>query len=55
MAQTVSIMTAENAAKIIVDGNEISDVLGYKLEEDGNSAVLTLKIAVTGMIEARIE
>lgn len=55
MAQVVSIKTEENAAKIIVDGNEISDVLSYRLEEDSNNATLTLKIAVKGEIVAQIE
>ncbi len=55
MAQTVSITTKENVAKIIVDGNEVSDVLSYRLEETENLATLTLKLAVKGKIEAQIE
>lgn len=53
MAKTVSIATRENAAKIVVDGNEISDVLSYKLEEGPRSATLTLEIAVTETIEVQ--
>lgn len=55
MAQTVLISTQQNAAKIIVDGNEINDVLEYHLEEGSGIASLTLKIAITGKIEAQIE
>lgn len=55
MAESVQITTRENAAKIVVDGNEISDVLEYELKEDSQGAVLTLRICVRGTIEARIE
>lgn len=51
----VQITTRENAAKVVVDGNEISDVLEYELKEDSQGAVLTLRICVRGTIEARIE
>lgn len=55
MAESVQITTSENAAKIVVDGNEISDVLEYELKEDQEGTILTLKILITGLIEARIE
>ena len=55
MAKSVQITTSENAAKIVVDGNEISDVLEYELKEDQEGTILTLKILVTGSIEARIK
>ena len=55
MAESIQITTRENAAKVVVDGNEISDVLEYKLKEDCKGAVLTLRIYVKGTIEARIE
>lgn len=47
MAKTLEIITNENAAKIVVDGNEISDVISYRLSEDGEGTVLELKIAIT--------
>lgn len=46
MAESVHITTRENAAKVVVDGNEISDVLEYELKENGQGAVLTLRILV---------
>ena len=55
MAESIHITTRENAAKVVVDGNEISDVLEYELKENGQGAVLTLRICVRGTIEARIE
>ena len=55
MAEWVQITTRENAAKVVVDGNEISDILEYELKENGQGAVLTLRIYVKGTIEARIE
>ena len=55
MAESAQITTNKNAAKIVVDGNEISDVLEYELKEDQEGTILTLKILVTGSIEARIE
>ena len=55
MAESVQITTRENAAKVVVDGNEISDVLEYELKENGQGAVLMLRIYVKGTIEARIE
>lgn len=54
MAKTLSITTEENAAKIIVDGNEISDVVSYELSENYGGAFLTVKIVVTGAIEVQI-
>ncbi|SBV94017.1 hypothetical protein KL86CLO1_10456 [uncultured Eubacteriales bacterium] len=54
MAQTVVIKTEKNAAKIVVDGNEISDVISYVLSEDPNGARLTIEISITGEIEVRL-
>ena len=55
MAESVHITTRENAAKVVVDGNEISDVLEYELKEDQECTILTLKILITGSSEAQIE
>lgn len=55
MAKKVSIKAKENAVEIIVDGNEINDVISYRLEEVPDAVTLTLKIAVIGTIEAQIE
>ena len=52
MAKSVIIQTRENAAKIIVDGVEINDVLSYTLHGDNNGARLTLEIAITDAAEA---
>ena len=54
MAESVQITTSENAAKIVVDGNEISDVLEYELKENSQGAVLTLRILVKGDINANL-
>ncbi len=54
MAESVQITTRENAAKVVVDGNEISDVLEYELKENGQGAVLTLRILVKGDINANL-
>ncbi len=54
MAKSVQITTRENAAKIVVDGNEISDVIAYTLEETAKGvAMLKLEIAITGEVEVR--
>lgn len=55
MAKSVIIRTQGNAAKIIVDGNEIGDVLSYVLREDYDNARLTLEIAITDAVEVRRE
>ncbi len=54
MAKKVLISTKENAAKIVVDGNEISDVLSYTLEETSRSATLKLEIAIMSEVEAQL-
>mgnify|MGYP005798201621 FL=1 len=54
MAESVQITTRENAAKIVVDGNEISDVLEYELKENCQGAVLTLRVLVKGDINANL-
>lgn len=54
MAKAVHIRTKENAAKIVVDGNEISDVLSYELFEDSRGARLKLEVAITDSVEAQI-
>lgn len=46
MAKIVRILAKENIVKIIIDGNEIHDVVAYKLEEDKNGAFLTLTVPV---------
>lgn len=53
MAKSVSIQTKENAAKVIVDGNEISDVLSYSLTEDSKGAVLELRIAIMDSVSVQ--
>lgn len=55
MAKTVHILTKENAAEIIVDGNKISDVISYELKEDPNNGPrLTVEIAIMDEVEARL-
>jgi len=53
MAKTVSICTEKNAAKIVVDGNEIHDVISYVLEETTEGATLKLTIAIMGEGKAK--
>lgn len=55
MARTISISAKDNAAKIIVDGNEISDVISYVLEETPKGATLKLEIAIMGEIEVQMQ
>lgn len=55
MAKSVIIQTQENAAKIIVDGNEISDVLSYTLHEDSSGAKLMLEIAAADAVDVNSE
>ena len=54
MSKSVLISTKENAAKIVVDGNEIHDVLSYTLlERSGECAKLILEIALIDEIEVQ--
>lgn len=53
MAQDISITTAGNSARVFIDGNEIADVLSYKLEETAKKSTLTLEIFITGKIEVQ--
>lgn len=53
MAKTIQIITKENVAKIVVDGNEIHDVISYTLQENSKCASLILEIAIIGEIEAQ--
>ena len=46
MAKELKILAKDNAAKIIIDGNEIHDVISYKLTEDEKGAQLELVIAI---------
>ena len=46
MAKELKILAKDNAAKIIVDGNEIHDVIRYGLTEDERGARLELTIAI---------
>ena len=55
LAKSVVISTKENAAKIVVDGNEISDIISYNLFEDRSRRALTLEIAVTDTIEVQMQ
>lgn len=55
MAKSVVISTKENDAKIVVDGNEISDIISYNLFEDRSRRTLTLEIAVTDTIEVQMQ
>ncbi len=50
----LKILTKENTAQIIVDGNEINDVLEYTLSENAEGAFLTLKIFISGSIEVQM-
>lgn len=51
MARSIEISTKENIVKIIIDGNEIHDVVSYKLSEDKDGAFLTLTVALTNAVE----
>lgn len=53
MAASVYIHTKDNAAKIVVDGNEIDDVISYSLEESPKGSTLKLEIAIMGEIEVQ--
>lgn len=53
MAKSLYINTKENAAKIVIDGNEIGDVISYILLENSKEVTLTLKIVITGEIEVQ--
>lgn len=53
LATSVYIHTKDNAAEIVVDGNEINDVISYTLEESPNGSTLKLEIAITGEIEVQ--
>ena len=48
MARTFEITTEGNAAKIVVDGNEISDVIECNLRKNNEGTILEIKIAITG-------
>lgn len=48
MAKTLEIITKENATKIVVDGNEISDVIECNLCKNNEGTILEIKIAITG-------
>ena len=54
MAESVQITTSENAAKLVVDGNEISDVLEYELKEDCKGTVLALRVLVKSNINVNL-
>lgn len=54
MAESVQITTSKNAAKIVVDGNEISDVLEYELKEDYEGTVLALRVLVKSNINVNL-
>ena len=51
MAESLRIETKQNAAKLIVDGNEIRDVLEYRLEESAQKRVLTVSVAIKDSVE----
>lgn len=55
MAKTVRILTKENDAEVIVDGNKISDVISYELKEDPDRGPrLTVEIAIMDEVEVRL-
>lgn len=54
MAKSVKISTKENTAKIVVDGNEVSDVISYELTENQEGARIKLEILIMDSVEAQI-
>ena len=55
IARTVQISTKEGAARIVVDGNELSDVISYELMENCEGARLKLEILIMDSVEAQIQ
>lgn len=54
MAKTLEIQTEKDTAKLILDGNEIHDVLSYRLEEGTEQLpTLTVQVAITGGVAVR--
>lgn len=54
MARDLKITAVNNLCKIIIDGNEIKDVVSYKLEEAaGEFALLTVSVVITESLEMR--
>lgn len=55
IAKAVQISTKEGTTKIVVDGNELSDVISYELTEDCEGARLKLEILIMDSVEAQIQ
>lgn len=53
MAKKLLIETGENAAKIVVDGNELADVLSYSLKEDYEAGVV-LTVSIQIIADAKV-
>ncbi|MEG1880393.1 MAG: hypothetical protein RR145_03645 [Oscillospiraceae bacterium] len=53
MAKSLYIGSNSNGCKIVVDGNEITDIMSYILEENATGATLTLVLSITDKIEVQ--